>query len=115
MADGYDKILHSSFTRERIGLIWVEAREQDEEKTEWHSIWLLVDPSTDCVLASIDGPYRGQICYSVATEQAHNRLYISLDGAKRAAFALAAQIISDRRINSARSRKQRRHGPITPI
>ena len=108
MADTFDKILDASFSRERLGLHWVEFREKEDETGEWYSCWLLVQETTDRMLVSIDGPTPRQICYTVSVEGCSGvRKYISLDGAKRNAVSVAMQIIGDEGIDSARRRHAR--------
>jgi hypothetical protein len=109
MAGAYDKITGATFTPERCGLHWVELFDQDDESGEFYPIWLLVQCSTDRVLVSIDGPTSKQICYTTAVE-GHGglRKYISLDGAKRNAIAVAMQIIGGEKCASSERRKARR-------
>lgn len=108
MAGTYDKITEAVFTPERCGLHWVEFQVQDQETHDWQTNWLLVEQATDRVLASIDGPSPKQICYAVAVEgHGGGRFYISLDGAKRNAIAVAMKILKDENRDSSERRKAR--------
>jgi len=101
----FDKITGATFAQDRCGLIWIESAEQEDDD-EWKSIWLLVQPFTDRVMATIDGPTKKQLTYVVALEGSQRR-FISLDGAKKNAIAAAMQVINDEDQHSARRRKMR--------
>lgn len=115
MADTYDKILASTFTRQGE-LTWVHAEESDDnEPPNWYHIWLLVQRETDRVMVTIDGPAAKQLCFCAASENGVRRMFISLEGAQRHAYSLAMKVLTDERINSATCRKSRRERRLTKV
>jgi hypothetical protein len=106
MAETYDPILTPSFERERCGLVWVRGASQNEEG-KWADWWLLVQSSTDRVVATIDGTTDSQLTFDVCLEGSSRRKYISLEGAKRNAIACAMQILTDEGIDKAKRRRMR--------
>jgi hypothetical protein len=107
MTDTFCKILNATFKSERCGLHWIQTSERDDEEVQWYPNWYLVDTKTDRILVMIEGPISTNICYTVRNEDIV-RHYISLEGAKRSAVALAMQTVDSERINSARDRHKRR-------
>jgi hypothetical protein len=106
MAETYDPILTPTFEQERCGLVWLRGASQNEEG-KWADWWLLVQSSTDRVVATIDGTTDSQLTFDVCLEGGSRRKYISLEGAKRNAIACAMQILADEGIHKARNRKMR--------
>lgn len=106
MSETYDPILNPTFERERCGLIWLRGAQQNEEG-KWADWWMLVQSSTDRVVASIDGTTAAQLTFDVCLEGGSRRKYISLEGAKRNAIACAMQILADEGQHSSQRRKMR--------
>lgn len=112
MADTYDKILGSTFTQQGE-LTWISTEESDDaEKPNWYRIWLLVQPNTDRVLMTIDGPSKKQLCYAACAESGSRRCFISIEGAQKYAYSTAMKTLTDERTTSSTCRKSRRESRI---
>lgn len=93
MVDPKSKILAAQFEAANEYLTWIHGEDCPvatfgDDIGKPYPYWLLVENKTDRVLVMIDGPHTHQLCWDVKWDGGQ-RIFISLEGAKRWALEFA--------------------------